>query len=465
VTPPATAPSAIAVLGGGVSGVTTALLLQLSGWATTIYTLERPFDGASQVWRAAEFASLHATASVLPHSVRSTRMPEWTHASRAFFRTLAFRAEAGVRTQTHHEIFETSCVAAPPYAQAVDNFQMLTPENTSNQRVPRRGGTRSVAGWSFDAFFCEAPTYLRYLYRFYEAAGGRVSSTDEPGAAEHLPSYLGLGHRVLVNCTGLGTVQLLEPSRLGSVEDLPDAGLFEPLLDPWEPRIIRGHYIRVNVREPLLDERGRFLSYNYTPTADIYPTHEGRAGDVYCYPRSDCWVLGGSRQVRVTDRRGERWLGETGRDEETFDRGDGKAIAVPRPIFTLNAELIERISGGAISLEQLRRDSPGAFSAGVGFRFERSDPEESVRVGCSRVRMNGAESAVVHNYGHGGAGFTLSWGCALEVLEIVARLHAEGWIATRHKPPDLPSEFRTSAQMLRDLLAEVRNSLGTEVNP
>lgn len=30
-----------------------------------------------------------------------------------------------------------------------------------------------------------------------------------------------------------------------------------------------------------------------------------------------------------------------------------------------------------------------------------------------------ARLPVVHNYGHGGAGVTLSWGCALDTLDLV----------------------------------------------
>ena len=57
---------------------------------------------------------------------------------------------------------------------------------------------------------------------------------------------------------------------------------------------------------------------------------------------------------------------------------------------------------------------PAVLAERVGLRpFRRS----GVRVEHTETRDG---RAVIHNYGHGGAGFTLSWGCAREVLRLAA---------------------------------------------
>ena len=49
----------------------------------------------------------------------------------------------------------------------------------------------------------------------------------------------------------------------------------------------------------------------------------------------------------------------------------------------------------------------------VGLRPSRSEVRLEVEVIDGRF--------VVHNYGHGGAGVTLSWGCAEEVVSLVSQ--------------------------------------------
>jgi D-amino-acid oxidase len=62
----------------------------------------------------------------------------------------------------------------------------------------------------------------------------------------------------------------------------------------------------------------------------------------------------------------------------------------------------------------LNIDEPRVLAERVGLRpFRKS----GVRLERDRLRDG---RAVIHNYGHGGAGFTLSWGCAREVLDLAA---------------------------------------------
>ena len=63
----------------------------------------------------------------------------------------------------------------------------------------------------------------------------------------------------------------------------------------------------------------------------------------------------------------------------------------------------------------LNIDNPKVIAKRVGLRpFRKS----GVRLEAEKLRDG---RAVIHNYGHGGAGFTLSWGCAEDVFKIVDR--------------------------------------------
>ena len=56
------------------------------------------------------------------------------------------------------------------------------------------------------------------------------------------------------------------------------------------------------------------------------------------------------------------------------------------------------------------------------------DAVEPVRVGLRPMRNSGVRleaeprARIVHNYGHGGSGVTFSWGCALEVVDLVEHM-------------------------------------------
>lgn len=73
-------------------------------------------------------------------------------------------------------------------------------------------------------------------------------------------------------------------------------------------------------------------------------------------------------------------------------------------------------SATASIIEECRRvlgfPAPDLIAERVGLRPGR---RSGVRVGAEKLRDG---RAVIHNYGHGGAGFTLSWGCAQTVLEL-----------------------------------------------
>lgn len=383
------------VLGGGVSGLTTAILLRLHGIEARIVT-ERRLDRvhhSSVPERPPEIASLHAAASVVPHAVR---VPEDLDAglmgiSQQFFRLLAFNASCGVRLQRHYELFELE-PELPSYAANVFDFKKIDPSDPGGSGLPCRTGVQHLQGWTFRTHFLEVPTYLAFLHRLFEWQGGVIEIRKM-----NLEEFLHADADILVNCTGIGSRELF-----------PE--------DTRETCIIRGHLVKVDIHRIPLDQGGQFFSYKYTPSRDVYPKPgrpdetiaEARArwpAHVYFYPRSDGWILGGSRETGEPDAYGN-WRGqETLTDTVRLAHWEAE---VPGPVWTLNRTLLFNLTGVDIA------DYPS--QAFIGYRFGR----RALRL-ASDDRCAGMGKLLIHNYGNGGAGYALSWGCAHEVQRIIER--------------------------------------------
>lgn len=367
--------------------------------------------------------------------------------SQEFFRALAPRAGSGVRTQRHYEIFEADGIAPPAYHSAVPEFELLTEAELRMRQAPIRPGATSLTGWCYSAFFCEAPEYLRFLYRFYQAIGGRVASAVELPDPPSLVGYLARDHEIYVVCAGYASGGLLDdPIASGGYADRPREGVFEPLADSSGVKLIRGHYLLLDVGGELRDGDRRAFSYNYTPTSEIYPTSSGSPADVYCYPRSVGWLLGGSRQVGEIDAEGE-WSGETSECEEVGFPAAGGPVLVPAPIFDLNRDLLASTAGTDVRLENLRQAVPSRIRGGIGFRFVRDNDRDNVRVGISRV-VGERSKIVATNYGHGGAGYTLSWGSALDVLAAIDRVTDRGRLPVEVSDRTLAAIVTTTDRLL-----------------
>lgn len=88
------------------------------------------------------------------------------------------------------------------------------------------------------------------------------------------------------------------------------------------------------------------------------------------------------------------------------------------------------ILGGTAIKGKEDTDPTEEFTEGIIERCKEIDPslsnikiksvEVGLRPGRSEIRIE-REGNIIHNYGHGGGGFTVSWGCANEVIKILEK--------------------------------------------
>jgi len=350
-------PEQVSVVGGGIVGLTTAVFLEVKGYDTRIHTKEIPYDDTD----LPSVATNYAAASVKPVVVDEDSIGELTRVSDSFYEKLEPNTDA-VMTQDNFEIhgYEKE---EPEYADVLRRYRTLEEYRNGNEGVVPEPKSGVVDGWVHEIFFVEMPRYVPGLVNLYEREGGTIERhvVTKDGIAS-LPGD------VVVNCTGYGNL----------FED--DAVVAK-----------RGHLVEVDTDGRLTDRDGERFSYSYYMDED-------EEEFVYAYPRDDCLLLGGSEQ-EGDEIEGE-WVGEDADEVVSTDGAD-----VPARIVELNAELIESKCG--VDIEPLPKR--GRF----GYR-----PYRRGGIRLEKETYDGKE--VVHNYGHGGAGVTLSWYSANRVYNLIS---------------------------------------------
>lgn len=314
-------PLDVVVVGAGLSGLTTAVVLQRAGHRVGIVAAEEPGETTSMV----------AAAVWFPTEVGGDdRLVAWARRTREVFeRIAAEEPAAGVVLRETLGLYRRD-PGTPWWVAAVGGIDPVGPAGLP---PGYSHGLRYVVP------LAEMPVYLPWLLGRFRDGGGSL----ERRRLSSLAQLVGAAP-VVVNCAGLGA------------RSLAGDGTVEP---------IRGQVVRT--ANPGLTRSVRDQSHPQ--------------GYTYVHPRSSDCVLGGTIEPGVWDT---------------------------EPDEAAGARILERCRGIVPELRDVR-----VLGQAVGLRPGRP----TVRVEIDPAPP--ADVLLVHNYGHGGAGMTLSWGCAEAVAGLV----------------------------------------------
>ena len=229
-------------------------------------------------------------------------------------------------------------------------------------------GIRQVSGMLVAAAPGPAPPWLPIL------------PGQRPLSAAELPAGMACGWRYTAPVLAMPRYLTYLAERLARAGGEMEIGAPVTSLASLEAPLIvncTGIGARDLVPDPLvIPVRGQVVVVANPGVEEFYRAPSDGVDSVYLFPHDDVVILGGTAE------------------EGAWDTG-------PREDIT------ERIRRDCIAVQPLLRDAP-VLAVRVGLRPYRPEVRlEAEDLGDGRVLW--------HNYGHGGAGVTLAWGCAREV--------------------------------------------------
>ena len=305
----------VAIIGGGVSGLTCGVLLAEGGYRAAILAKET----------GQQTTSAAAGAIWYPYDAEPTeRVIAWALNTYNVLLDLSRESRSGVTMMELRQFSRAGEIQIPDWAIPLGASALakdLPPVFKS--------------GFALTVPLMDTTIYLDYLANRFLAAGGSIAANVQLEKLENTGNEFDL----VINCAGIGAREL--------VHDVD----------------LEAHRGQVAIVSKI--DLGCAIVCDEPPL-------------MYAIPRTNDCVFGGTNELS---------------DNREIDPAVTSAII-------------------AECSRVLKISSPPVVAERVGLRpFRKS----GIRLERDRLRD---DRTVIHNYGHGGAGFTLSWGCAREVAAL-----------------------------------------------
>lgn len=322
----------------------------------------------------------------------------------------------GILLVSGFEVFPSAAKAQKPFwAGDVLNFREV-----DEAELKTLGMKGQKAGWSYTSFVVEMNKYMAFLHRSAEERSRRLSArlaaSLRSGSRSHVPlsslcvssEFFRLGGRLhLTTLPSLSAVHslvqnvslIINCSGLGAGALVGDAGVFP----------VAGHILRMSV--PALQH--------------FYMDSENTT---YIFPRSTDVIVGGtylkhdaSTQPSIQNR------------IDILSRASGLAPEIAEASSVVLGEYVGLRPYREVTRLELELPSAHPRAAAIAAKARRAVDAITAAASSSSSDAHAHAAApapapldplvrcpVIHNYGHGGSGVTLHWGCGETVLQIMS---------------------------------------------